>query len=201
MLLLLFFCRIFVFVYSFVAAAHALLRNVGSLVRDLSLRGDSGQVSALTVFPVDNGAVLGNTVVPNDNCALLPLDTSLEVGAQGNVVVEELKDGIGLFLLETNDLTGELGVDVESLLAGGRVSAHDGVSVDDGLTALDAVSGGSGIDLLNTRVGGLESVQALLEERAQAVVSSNGIDKNGVTTSLGLVEDVEEGSARRLSLV
>lgn len=181
--------------------APVILSNVRSLVRDLSLGCDSGQVSALTVFPVNNGAVLGNAVVPNNNCALFPLDTGLEVSAQGNVVVEELKDGVGLFLLEANDLTCELRVDVEGLLASGRMSAHDGMSMDDGLTALDAVSGGSGVDLLNTRVGGLQPVQALLEERAQAVVGGNGIDKDGVTTSLGLVEDIEKSSARRLSLV
>lgn len=43
--------------------------------------------------------MLSDSVIPDDNGAFFPLDAGLEVGAVGQVVVEELEDGVGLFLL------------------------------------------------------------------------------------------------------
>jgi hypothetical protein len=83
-----------------------------------------------------------------------------------------------------------LGVDVEGLFARGRVSAHNGVVVDDGLAALDAVSGSGGIHLLDARVRGSQAVQTLTEQRAEAVVRLDGVDKERVAARVGLVEDV-----------
>lgn len=57
-------------------------------------------------------------------------------------------------------------------------------------TSLDATSGSRGVDLLDARVGGLEAVQTLLEQGAEAVIGLHGIDEEGVTTGLGLLEDV-----------
>lgn len=61
----------------------------------------------LAALPVDQGAVLRDSVVPDDDGARLPLDAGLEVSAVGKVVVEELEQGVGLFLLEADDLTGD----------------------------------------------------------------------------------------------
>lgn len=75
------------------------------------------------------------------------------------------------------------------------------MSVDNRVTSLDAVAGCSGVDLLNTRVCSLQTVQTLLVERAESLVSLNGIDKDGVASSLGLVQDVQESGSGRLLLV
>jgi hypothetical protein len=64
------------------------------------------------------------------------------------------------------------------------------VVVDDGLAALDAVSGSGGIHLLDARVRGSQAVQTLTEQRAEAVVRLDGVDKERVAARVGLVEDV-----------
>lgn len=94
-----------------------------------------------------------------------------------------------------------LRVDIDSLLARGGVCPDDGVLVHNRLTPLDAASGSRRVDLLDTRMSGLEAVQTLLEQGAEAVVGLHGIDEEGVTTGLGLLEDVQEGSTWRLLLI
>lgn len=69
------------------------------------------------------------------------------------------------------------------------------------LSPLNAPSGDGGIYLLNTRVHRLQSMQTLLEQRAQALVSLHGIHEQRVTSRLRLVQDVQECCARRLGLV
>jgi len=64
-------------------------------------------VPPLAGGPVDDGGVLRHAVVPDHDSALLPLDTNLEVGAPGEVVVEEVEDGIGFLLLEANNVTSD----------------------------------------------------------------------------------------------
>lgn len=64
-------------------------------------------MSSLTRLPVDNSSVQRNSVIPNHNGALSPLDSGVEVGAPGDVLVQEVQDGIGLLLLETNDLASD----------------------------------------------------------------------------------------------
>lgn len=73
--------------------------------------------------------------------------------------------------------------------------------VDNRVSSLDAVASRSGVDLLDTRVCGLETVQTLLEERAESLVSLNGVNEDGVASSLGLIQDVQESSSGRLLLV
>jgi hypothetical protein len=94
-----------------------------------------------------------------------------------------------------------LGVDVERLVAGGRMRPDNGVLVDDRVAPLDAAAGCGGVDLLDARVRGLETVETLLEERAQALVGRDGVDEERVTARVGPVEDVEERGAGRLLLV
>lgn len=64
-------------------------------------------MAPLTILPVDEGRVLGHAVVPDDNGALLPLDTGLEVGSIGQMVVEELEDGVRFLLLHAYNFTGD----------------------------------------------------------------------------------------------
>lgn len=94
-----------------------------------------------------------------------------------------------------------LRIDEQSLLAGDRVCADNGVSVCNGLATLDAALLDRSSNLLNTRVDSLKAVKPLLEERAQSVVSLSGIAKQSITSCLRLVEDVEESCARGLLLV
>lgn len=94
-----------------------------------------------------------------------------------------------------------LRVDIERLLACNGMCSHNGVGVGYGLTALDAALSDTGIDLLDARVNGLQTVQPLLEGGRQAVVGLDGIGEKSVATNLGDVEDVQEGSTGRLLLV
>lgn len=71
----------------------------------------------------------------------------------------------------------------------------------DGLPPLDAASLQRGIDLLDSRVHGLQPVQPLLERLAQPLVRLDGIRKHGVATGGRHIKCVQEGGARRLLLV
>lgn len=51
--------------------------------------------------------MLRDSVVPDDDGARLPPDAGLEVSTVGKVVVEELEQGVRLFLLEADDLSGD----------------------------------------------------------------------------------------------
>lgn len=77
------------------------------LVWGLCLGSEAGEVATLAVLPVDDGTVLRDAVVPDDDGAFLPLDAGLEVGAVREMVIQELENGIRLFLLEPNDFTGD----------------------------------------------------------------------------------------------
>lgn len=78
-----------------------------SFVRSLSLGCDSGKMPSLTRLPVHQGGVLDNSVIPDHDGTLSPLDTSVEVGSPGDVLVEEVEDGVGFLLLETDNLAGD----------------------------------------------------------------------------------------------
>jgi hypothetical protein len=75
------------------------------------------------------------------------------------------------------------------------------VLVGDWLAANDAAALVAELGLLNTRVDGLEAVEALLEGGRKAVVGLDLVDEGGVATGLGGVKDVEEGGSRGLRLV
>ena len=51
--------------------------------------------------------MLRHAVIPDDYGTLVPLDAGLEVSALGEVGVEEVEGGVGLFLLEADDLAGD----------------------------------------------------------------------------------------------
>lgn len=61
----------------------------------------------LAVLPIDESTVLSDSVVPDDDGLVLPLDASLEVGALCQMGVQEVEDGVGLLLLQSDDITGD----------------------------------------------------------------------------------------------
>ena len=73
--------------------------------------------------------------------------------------------------------------------------------VDHRLPSLDAAPGRRCVDLLDARVCRLQSVEALLEERAEPLVRLNGIHEECVAARVWPVEQVEEGCPRGLLLV
>lgn len=77
------------------------------LKRALSLRSNPGQMPPGAGAPIRKGRMLRYPVVPNDNGAFLPLHPRVEVGSEGEVVVQEFENRIGLFLLEADDITGD----------------------------------------------------------------------------------------------
>ena len=77
----------------------------------------------------------------------------------------------------------------------------DRVLIDNGLASFDASTSSGGVDLLDTGMSGLEAVETLAEEWAQAVVCLHSVDEEGISTGLGLVKDVQEGGSGWLLLV
>lgn len=58
-------------------------------------------------------------LVPNANVALVPLISSLDIGALGDVVAEELEHVLALLVAETLDVSHALGVNVERFVSSG----------------------------------------------------------------------------------
>lgn len=79
----------------------------GGLIGPLSLGRDAGEMPSLARLPVDEGSVLDGSVVPDDDGLFLPLDAGVEVGAPGDVLVEEVEDGVGFLLFEADNVTGD----------------------------------------------------------------------------------------------
>ena len=89
-----------------------------------------------------------------------------------------------------NRIALTLGVDIESLFTRSRVCANDGMSVNNRLSSLNTGTGSCGIDLLNARVRCFETMQSLLEQRAEALISRNGVDEKSVATSFRPVKNI-----------
>ena len=89
----------------------------------------------------------------------------------------------------SGQLRGELTlrIHVESLLTSRWVRPDNGVLIDDRLSPLDATAGDGSVDLLDSRVGSLQSVQTLLKKRAEALVSLHGIHEESVAASVRAV--------------
>jgi hypothetical protein len=73
--------------------------------------------------------------------------------------------------------------------------------IHDGLAPLDPPARQAGVRLLDGRVRRAQAVQTLLEERAEPVVGLGRVHEERVAARRRLVQDVEEGRARRLLLV
>lgn len=72
----------------------------------LGLRRDARQVAPRPVIPVHQCRVLSDAVVPHDDGAGLPLDTNVEVGAPGDVLIKKLEKAVRLLLLKALDFAG-----------------------------------------------------------------------------------------------
>lgn len=70
-----------------------------------------------------------DAVVPKDHSTRLPSKPGLEVGAFLDVTVEQLKNGVGLFLLEPDNLAAELAIDEKSLLASDWMSSNERMDI------------------------------------------------------------------------
>ena len=143
----------------------------------------------------------GSSVVPDNHRSVLPSGSNVEVGALGNDLVQEVQDQIRLLLLETDNVSGELWVHEDGLLAGSRVLSDDGVDVLDGLSSNNTSSSNGGIGLLMGRVDSLESLESLLELGGKSVVSLGVVGEQSVSSSSGHLENTEESGSRRLLLV
>lgn len=74
----------------------------------------------VTVVKVRDGSVRRHAIVPQSNRSLLPLDTDLEVLAEGNVLfilIEQLQESVRFLVLEANDALREALVHKQGLFA------------------------------------------------------------------------------------
>lgn len=83
------------------------LSLIGSLIRLLSLRSQPGNMSALAILPIKYGRVACNPVIPDNHGTSLPPNTGLQVLREGDVLEEEFKQVVRLFLLISDDVTGD----------------------------------------------------------------------------------------------
>jgi hypothetical protein len=83
------------------------LRLEGCPVRPLGLRRDASEVPPLSALPVHQRRMTRLAVIPNNDRSFLPLDTRLEVGAVGDVVVQKFEQCIALFLLQPDDIASD----------------------------------------------------------------------------------------------
>jgi len=135
-----------------------------------SLGRQSRQMPSLAILPVQDRRVGSHSIVPADHRALLPLHACLEISAEGYMVVEEFQQVIALFLLQSNDPSGELWVDIERFLACSRMSPNERMNIGDWLPSNDGSACSSIRRLLVAGVDGLKTVQTLLEFRTQSVM-------------------------------
>ena len=78
-----------------------------SFVRPFCLGCNPGQMTPLAGFPIDQGRVLRESIIPYHDRPKRPFDSGMEVGAVGDVFVEELEDRIRLFLLEPYNIPSD----------------------------------------------------------------------------------------------
>lgn len=127
---------------------------------------------------------------------------NLEVSTLGNVVEEELEQEVRLLLFEADDVAGEALIDEQRLLSSHRMHPDDRVFRLHRLSTNNTTLLPREVSLIHRRVHGLQPLKSLLKLGGKAVVSLDLRCKEGVAANeRGLVEDEEEGGARRLLLV
>lgn len=175
---------------------------------------------ALSVLPVNQRRVLSDSVIPHDHSPFGPLDAGLEVSAIGKMVVQELEDGVRLFLLEPDNVAGDcwltvrtahkfkrerarltLWVHVNRLFPRRWMRPDNRMLINHRLPTLDAPPRSRRIHLLDTRMRRLESMQALPKQRTEPIIRLHGIHKQRVAPRLGLVKDIQKRRPRRLLLI
>jgi hypothetical protein len=125
----------------------------------------------------------------------------MEIRSLGDYVVQEIENQIRLFLLETNNVSGELWVHEDRLLTSGGVLSDNGMHVLDRFSSDNTSSSDRGVSLLVSRMNSLESLESLLELRRESVVGLGVVREQSVSSGSGHLENTEEGSSRRLLLV
>lgn len=93
-----------------------------------SLGRQSRQMPSLAILPVQDRRVGSHSIVPADHRALLPLHACLEISAEGYMVVEEFQQVIALFLLQSNDPSGELQYALVNDHTGKRLGAEEQIT-------------------------------------------------------------------------
>jgi hypothetical protein len=79
----------------------------------------------------------------------------VEISSQSDVIKQKLEQKITLLLLEPNDSSSELRVDVQSFLACDWMCSNEGMDITDRSPANDRATCECSIGLLVTRVYGL----------------------------------------------
>lgn len=70
-------------------------------------------MAACAVAPVSQSRVDGPPVIPHDDGAGGPLYAGLEIDSGGDVVIEEVEDGVRLFLLETDNVASDCSIECQ----------------------------------------------------------------------------------------
>lgn len=91
-------------------------RAVSCLIRSLSLWCGSSNVPPRTVSPIDHGRMSSHSVVPDHNSLPCLLDTALDILRERHMIIQELEQVVTFLLLEPNNISGELRVDIQTLL-------------------------------------------------------------------------------------
>ena len=142
-----------------------------------------------------------DTVIPYYHCPRRPLDSALQILAKRNMVVQELKQIVTLLLLEPNDISRKLGVNVDCLLTSDGMRADDRMDVAHGVAANNAALREGALSLLIAGVHGLEAEEAFPKRWAQSIVGFGLVDEQRVPTRFGHVQGIQERRTRRLLLV
>lgn len=116
------------------------------------------------------------SVVPERDRISLPVEAHLEVYIAANLLEQEVQDGVRFGLGNADDATGETWIDVDTLPAGYRVNADDGVDRLNGFsTNVESGSAGS-VSLGHRAVEGGKALQVGLHPRAKGRVEGVPVD-------------------------
>lgn len=105
-------------------ATNIQLKDYSSLIWSFGLRSDTSNMASLTIVPVHQSGMCSHTVIPHHHGPGLPLHACLDIGREGNMVIKELQKIVAFLLLEADNVSGELWVDIQGLLTGCWVSSN-----------------------------------------------------------------------------
>lgn len=142
-----------------------------------------------------------DSVIPHDHSPRRPLNSALQILTKRDVVIQELEQVLALLLLEADDVARELRVDIDGLFACDGVSPDYGMDAAHWVAADDAAFLEGSLGLLVAGVDGFEAEEAFAEGGAETLVRFGLVHEEGVTSCLGHVQSIQEGSPWRLLLV
>ena len=85
-----------------------------------------------TIVPINQGRVSGDPIVPQNHSSWRPLDSTLEILGVCHMIIQKLQQVLALFLLEADDVSCELRIDIQSFLSGCRMSTNKWMDLWDG---------------------------------------------------------------------